>query len=141
MPNSAVCYGLSKLQARKLVYDYAVSIGKTLPENWRINNVTSKDWVRGFLSRNSQLSLGTPEARHVPPLSTNIGEFFNNLKNVFERYKFGPESIYNVDKTVLTTVQRTQKLITTKGTKQVGQATSAERTLEIVYQHSLYFHV
>ncbi|KAF2883179.1 hypothetical protein ILUMI_22996 [Ignelater luminosus] len=41
--------------------------------------------------------------------------------------KFSPEATYNIDKTGLSTVQQTQKVITPKGTKQVGQATSAER--------------
>ncbi|KAF2885599.1 hypothetical protein ILUMI_20583 [Ignelater luminosus] len=53
---------------------------------------------------------------------TNVGNFFKN-----ERYKFGPEAIYNIDKTGLTTVQRTVRVIVFKGSKQVGQARSAKR--------------
>lgn len=53
--------------------------------------------------------------------------FFENLKTVYERHRFGPESIYNIDETGLSTVQRTQKVIALRGTKQVGQVMSAER--------------
>lgn len=61
--SSKLNYGLTKLQARKLAYDYAVAIKKTnTPDNWIQNKIASKDWIRGFLNRQSQLSIRTPEA-------------------------------------------------------------------------------
>lgn len=132
MVSSKLNYGLTKLQARKLAYDYALAIKKTkTPDNWIQNKVASKDWIRGFLNRKSHLSIRTPEATSLSRATsfnkTNVGDFFENLRTVYERYKLGPEAIYNIDETGLTTVQRTQRVIAPKGTKQVGQATSAER--------------
>ncbi|XP_026315200.1 uncharacterized protein LOC113226693 [Hyposmocoma kahamanoa] len=132
MVSSKLHYGLTKLQARKLAYDYAVATKKTnIPDNWIKNEIASKDWIRGFLRRQSQLSIRTTEATSLSRATsfnkTNVGDFFTNLRAVYERHQFGPESIYNIDETGLTTVQRTRRVIAPKGTKQVGQATSAER--------------
>lgn len=43
------------------------------------------------------------------------------------KHKFGPENIYNLDETGLTSVQTPGKVLAPKGTKQIGQVTSAER--------------
>lgn len=45
--------------------------------------------------------------------------------SLIDRYKFPPNMIYNVDKTGVTTVQKPQQVVTEKGKKQVGAATSA----------------
>lgn len=58
---------------------------------------------------------------------TNVTQFFDNLKGVLTRFKFGPESIYNIDETKVPTVQDTTYVLAKKGAKQVGQITSAER--------------
>lgn len=129
--SSKLNYGLSKMQTRQMAYDYACALKKNIPENWIKNKIASKDWMRGFLKRQPQLSIRTPEATSLSRATSfnrkNVGDFFENLKTVYERYHFGPESIYNIDETGLSTVQRTQKVVAPKGTKQVGQATSAER--------------
>ena len=56
-----------------------------------------------------------------------IDEFFENLENLIDRYKLTAGRIYNMDETSLTTVQKPHKVLTTRGKKQVGAATSAER--------------
>ena len=53
--------------------------------------------------------------------------FFDNLDSLYKRYNFGPQSIYNVDETGLTTVQNPCKVVAPKGVKQIGSITSAER--------------
>lgn len=119
------------MQTRQMAYDYACALKKNIPENWIKNKIASKDWIRGFLKRQPQLSIRTPEATSLSRAKSfnrkNVGDFFENLKTVYERYHFGPGSIYNIDETGLSTVQRTQKVVAPKVTKQVGQATSAER--------------
>lgn len=124
-------HGLSKMKARELVYEYATAIEKKIPDNWTKKKLASKDWIRGFFKRQPQLSIRTPEATSLSRATSfnkkNVGDFFENLKTVYERHRFGPESIYNIDETGLSTVQRTQKVIALRGTKQVGQVTSAER--------------
>lgn len=49
-----------------------------------------------------------------------------NLENALVR-GFGPESIWNVDETGVTTVQRPTKVLAEKGAKQVGSVVSQER--------------
>lgn len=43
------------------------------------------------------------------------------------RYGFGPEDVWNVDETGITTVQKSNKVVARRGWKQVGRMTSAER--------------
>ena len=52
--------------------------------------------------------------------------FFSNLEEALAR-GFGPESIWNVDETGVTTVQRPVKVLAEKGAKQVGSVVSQER--------------
>ncbi|XP_065642501.1 uncharacterized protein LOC136074128 [Hydra vulgaris] len=124
-------HGMSKLKARELVYEYATAINKKIPDNWTEKKLASNDWLRGFFKRQPHLSIRTPEATSLSRATSfnkkNVRDFFENLKTVYERHCFGPESIYNIDETGLSTVQRTQKVIALRGTKQVGQVTSAER--------------
>ena len=80
-------YGLAKIQARKFAYDYAVAIKKTnIPDNWIKKKIASKDWIRGFLNRQSHLSIRTPEATSLSRATsfnkTNVDNFFENLKTV-----------------------------------------------------------
>lgn len=46
---------------------------------------------------------------------------------MYEKYKFGCQAIWNIDETGVTTVQHPDKIIASKGSKQVGAATSGER--------------
>jgi len=53
--------------------------------------------------------------------------FFNNLNDLYTRYAYTPETVYNCDETGITTIQKPTKIIAAKGTKQVGAVTSQER--------------
>ncbi|MGL5757251.1 hypothetical protein, partial [Plesiomonas sp.] len=53
--------------------------------------------------------------------------FFDNLERVMQKYKFGPNDIWNMDETGVTTVHRPNKVVARKGHKQVGSLTSTER--------------
>ena len=44
-----------------------------------------------------------------------------------DRYKFTPNTIFNVDETGVTTVQSPKQVLTAKGTKQIASITSRER--------------
>ena len=58
----------------------------------------------------------------------NINAYFKALGNIMESHKFRPENIYNVDETGLSTVQtKPSKILASKGRKQVGTISSAER--------------
>lgn len=56
-----------------------------------------------------------------------MNAFFSNLKQVLDKYSFGPGSIWNIDEGGITTVQKPGKVVDKKGEKQVSQTTSAER--------------
>ena len=52
----------------------------------------------------------------------------DKLENVLRRNPaYGPDQIWNLDETGVTTVQRPSKILAEKGTKQVGSVVSQER--------------
>ena len=59
-------------------------------------------------------------------MNTMLIVFFSNLEDALTR-GFGPESIWNIDETGVTTVQRPTKVLAEKGAKQVGSVVSQER--------------
>ncbi|KAJ8273447.1 hypothetical protein GJAV_G00101720 [Gymnothorax javanicus] len=93
--------------------------------------MAGKDWLTSFLERNRTLSICQPQAtsmsRSTSFNKTNVTAFFNNLKTVLTRYNFEANDIWNMDETGTTTVQVPDKVIATKGQRQVGAVTSGER--------------
>lgn len=128
---SKLNYGLSRKEVCKLAYEFASAKNKDVPPSWDINCRAGIDWFRGFMQRHPKLSLREPEATSLSRATSfnrhNVNLFFTNLKQVMETHKFGPEDIWNIDETGLTTVQKPCKVVAQKGQKQVGQITSAER--------------
>lgn len=115
-----------------LAYELAVFYKlKHIPESWEKNKSAGNDWFLGFLKRNPTLSIRSPEATSLSRATsfnrTNVGDFFNKLREVLERNNFAPSRIWNVDETGVTTVQKPKKVIAERGSKQVGAVTSAER--------------
>ncbi|XP_065653122.1 uncharacterized protein LOC136080428 [Hydra vulgaris] len=128
---SKMNYGLSTRSTRLLAYEFALKNNKICPSSWIKNKIAGIDWLQGFMKRQPELSLRTPEAtsfaRSLAFNKHTVREFFQNLKTVRNRYKYNPNCIYNVDETGLTTVQKPVKVLTGRGSKQVGRITSAER--------------
>ena len=83
------------------------------------------------MKRHPELSLRTPEAtsfaRSTAFNKHTVGEFFQNLKTVRNRYKYNSNCIYNVDETGLKTVRKPVKVLACRGSKQVERTTSAVR--------------
>lgn len=129
---SKMFFGLSPKETKKLAYELAISLGKFVPRNWKINVSAGDDWLSGFMHRHaSVLSVRKPEATSLSRISsfnrTNVNLFYDNLEDLYRRFHFQPQAIWNVDETGLTTAQNPGKILAPKGVKQVGAVTSAER--------------
>lgn len=96
-----------------------------------MNQTAGSDWLGVFLKCHQILAIRTAEATSLSHSTSfnknNVAEFFNNLREVFERYHFSANDVYNVDETGVTTVQKPTKVVVGCGTKQAGKMTSAER--------------
>lgn len=128
---SRLHHGLCVGAARSLAFDFANANNKDVPNNWVLDQKAGYDWMSGFMSRHPLLSLHTPEPTSLSRATgfnqTTVAKYFDNLEEVMRRHKFGPHQIYNVDETGVTTVHRPDKVIASRGSKQVGQVTSGER--------------
>jgi hypothetical protein len=123
-------YGLTSLQLRKLAFELAAKNKIQHPFNVE-KQCAGKDWLAGYLKRNPTVSFRTPEATSLSRPTgfneTEVKKFFTNLHSVMEKETFSADRIYNVDEAGISTVQRPGKILTAKGSKQVGKITSAER--------------
>ena len=123
-------HGLTIDKVKQVAYEFATRNNIAVPESWEKNKRAGKDWVFLFMRRKN-LSLRSPEATSLGRATAfnkaTVKVFFDNLREVMMKYKFGPEDIYNADETACTTVQTPYKVLALKGTKQVGSITSAER--------------
>ena len=84
-----------------------------------------------FFKRHPELSLKQPEstslARATGFNKVRVNKFFDLLKQIISDSNIAPDKIFNMDETGMSTVQRSQKIITQKGVKQVEKISSAER--------------
>lgn len=124
-------FGITLKDLQKLIFEFADKNNIKNPFN-KEKGIAGQKWIKGFLLRNPQISLRRPEntsaARAQAFNKENISEYFKVLNQILEKYKFPPENIYNVDESGLSTVQkRPQRILATKGRKQVGALSSAER--------------
>ncbi|CAH1957748.1 unnamed protein product [Acanthoscelides obtectus] len=89
------------------------------------------DWLKGFMSRHKDLTVRKPESTSLSRATcfnkANVSTFFEKLNTVLQRYKFPPHRIFNADETGCSTVTNPPKVIAERGSKQIGQVTSAER--------------
>ncbi|GFO12466.1 tigger transposable element-derived protein 6-like protein [Plakobranchus ocellatus] len=133
---SRIGFPLDTSTLKSLAYDLAIRNIKRIPDSWRTQKSAGKHWLKGFKSRHSQLSIRTPEptsiARATAFNKTNVGPFFDKLKQPYEELSLTPERIYNVDETALSTSQKPQKVVAESRVKQVAQLVSHERGETII---------
>lgn len=126
-----IYYGLCPKEVRRFAYEMASKYKLLIPPQWEENKIASEDWFTNFMKRQPQLSIRcaqpTSMSRATSFNETNVNTFFNNLQNVIDKYKFEAKDMYNVDETGMTTVQRPDRIVSKRGTRQVGALTSAER--------------
>jgi len=59
---------------------------------------------------------------------SEVNRFFDNCKQVYEKEKFDPCHIYNMDETGMSTVQQQkEKILAQTGNKQIGKTVLAEK--------------
>lgn len=128
---SNMCYGLTERDVRILAFNFAVANHKNIPPSWDRNKSAGKEWMFCFRKRHPKIALRTPEATSLTRATSfnahNVSIFFNNLREVKERYNFLPNQIYNCDETAVTTVHKPPRILAQTGQKQIGKITSGER--------------
>lgn len=63
----------------------------------------------------------------------NVDNFFDVFEKTVDKFNFTAKSIFNVNESGFTSVQKTlQKVVARKGKRQVGGITSAERGVTVV---------
>lgn len=101
--SSKICYGLTYESLRRLAYEYAAKLGKTILVNWVRDKRAGIEWTRGFMKRHPRLTYRKPEnisfARATAFNQTNVSEFFKNLTTLQEKYNLPPHRIWNTDET------------------------------------------
>lgn len=125
-----VFFGVTCIQLRRLAYDFAEA--NNIKNNFdKSARLAGKDWLRLFLKRRGNLSLRKPEGTSLNRINAfnkdEVALYFRNLEEVFSKHKFQEDRIYNVDETGINTVQKPERILATKGCKQVGGVTSWER--------------
>lgn len=104
-----------------------------LPHNFdHDTKLAGRYWLENFLKRNLDLSFRKPEATSAARVSglnaVAVNNFFDLLTNLIVDLNITPDRILNVDETGMKTVPKSlPRIIGTKGKKQVGLLTSAER--------------
>ena len=126
----AMFFGVNRIDLRKMAYQLAEQ--NDLHHTFNKDKcMAGKSWYYDFLKRHPELSLRHPEATSLARAQgfnrESVSRFFDLLESEFEKYEFDGMSIYNMDESGLTTVQKPMKVVSKKGKRQVGSITSAER--------------
>lgn len=84
-------FGLTKLELRKAVYDYAEKKG--IPHRFsQVNKLAGKDWLEGFIRRHQGISIRKPEATSINRIKAfnkvEVSRFYKNLEEVMSQYNF-----------------------------------------------------
>lgn len=137
-------FGLTITECRKLAFQLAEQNGIQHPFN-KNDKMAGKGWMTGFFNRHKDLSIRKPEAtsgaRAMGFNKVAVEQFFKLLQETVEKYQLTADKIYNVDETGVTVNPKgNSKVIASKGKRQVGALTSAERgetiTSEICFSAS-----
>lgn len=127
-------YGLTITDVRRIVYLFCEK--NAIPNTFnQQDGMAGRNWIKLFLGRHSDLSVRKPEAvsiqRAIGFNRAKVDIFFDLLeKTCYDAsgMQIIPyENIFNVDESGFTCVQKPQKIVATKGKKNVGTLTSAEK--------------
>ena len=126
-------YGLSTIdvRVRRLAFELAERAGVSHSFNCD-TRIAGKRWLQGFFARYPGLSVRIPQptslARAVAFNKPMVDRFYTlyreTLKSIPDN---APSRIWNMDETGITNVHKPQKVIGSKGVRQVRKVTSRER--------------
>jgi len=123
-------HGLTCSKVKCLAFQFATANNVQVPGSWSTKSRAGKDWLRLFMKRN-KLAIRKPEATSLARSTAfnkeTTSNFFSNLAQVMDKYKFVPSQIWNADETGTKTVQTPNAIIDAKGKRQVGATSSGER--------------
>ena len=119
-------YGLSTYKCRRLAFEFAIQNNITIPDNWEKKRIEGIDWFLSFKFKNG-LSVRKPEATSLARATAfnrhTVGKFFDQLGDLYDRYKFEMHDIYNLNETGSTTSQQTGGVVAPTGKKRIGSVT------------------
>lgn len=128
---SNIYFGLSLKEVRYLAYECAIRFEIPIPKMWQENLCAGADWFTSFMKRHPELSIRTPDPTRLSRATSfnreNVKLFFSKLAEVMDRDNLGPEQIWNVHETGISTVQKPRNVVAAKGVKQIGSVTSGEK--------------
>jgi hypothetical protein len=106
---STLYYGQTTKDVRNLHYQCAIKHNVTIPAGWCDEQHASSDRLSSVLKRKNKLSIRTPQATSLGRATSfnkhNVEMFFTNSGEVYDKYNFQCQYIYNVDETAVTTLQ------------------------------------
>lgn len=123
-------YGITKKTLQIAAFKFAE--GNNIQHRFnRDKKIAGESWVNGFCQRH-KITLRQPEKCSMGRImgfnKIQVERFFKNLRTLYEKRQYSPNSIYNMDETGLSTVpNKLPKVMTQKGKKLVGKVASAER--------------
>nr|CAI5850855.1 unnamed protein product [Callosobruchus analis] len=124
-------FGVTITDVRRLAFQIAEQ--NNIRHNFnKETGMAGKAWYYAFMKRHKNLSLRLPEkvsmARAAGFNEQNVNHFFDLLEKLVDKEGFNALTVYNVDESGFSTVQkRNQKIIARKGKHQVGGISSGER--------------
>lgn len=97
LTSAKLYFGLTTVDLRKLAYEFAVANNIKYPSSWNNTKQAGVDWCRDIMKRHPEISIRVPEATSLTRAMNfnkpNVNKFFENLKNLNERFNFPPENI------------------------------------------------
>ena len=120
-------YGLSTNKCRPLAFEFAMQNIITILDNWEKKRIAEIDWFLSFKFKYG-LSARKPEATSLARATAfTVCKFFDQLGDLYDRYKFEMHDIYNIDETGCTTAKQPGVVVAPTGKKRIGSVTNAER--------------
>lgn len=128
-------FGLTPKQLKRAAFEFAEK--HKIPHRFNKHSRTAgKEWLRGFMKRHPTISLRQPTstsiARAMGFNRPQVDRFFVKMSALMDKYKFPPQSIYNMDETGISTVpNRPPRVLSIKGKRAVNKIASSERGLNV----------